>query len=61
MNRVARLEAVILDMDGVVTDTAGVHARAWKRLFDEFLGAHSARTGAPFEPFDAVRDYLDYV
>ena len=61
MKRVARLEAVILDMDGVVTDTAGVHARAWKRLFDEFLGAHSARTGAPFEPFDAVRDYLDYV
>ena len=61
MDRVARLEAVILDMDGVVTDTAGVHARAWKRLFDAFLGERSAKTGAPFEPFDAVRDYLDYV
>ena len=61
MDRVARLEAVILDMDGVVTDTAGVHARAWKRLFDAFLEERSAKTGAPFEPFDAVRDYLDYV
>jgi trehalose 6-phosphate phosphatase len=61
MENVARLEAVILDMDGVVTDTAKVHARAWKRLFDGFLEAHSARTGTPFEPFDAVRDYLDYV
>jgi len=61
MEDVARLEAVILDMDGVVTDTAKVHASAWKRLFDEFLEAHSAGTGAPFEPFDAVRDYLDYV
>jgi hypothetical protein len=59
--RGARLEAVILDMDGVVTDTAKVHARAWKHLFDEFLRERSETTGAPFEPFDAVRDYLDFV
>ena len=32
-----RYAAVIFDMDGVVTDTAGVHARAWKKLFDQLL------------------------
>ncbi|MCU0308088.1 MAG: trehalose-phosphatase [Thermoleophilia bacterium] len=61
MSEPDRLEAVILDMDGVVTDTAGVHARAWTRLFDEFLRARSARDGTPFIPFDPVRDYLDFV
>jgi beta-phosphoglucomutase-like phosphatase (HAD superfamily) len=30
-------DAVIFDMDGVVTDTASVHAAAWKLLFDEVL------------------------
>jgi len=61
MKKVIRLEAVILDMDGVVTDTAKIHASAWKRIFDEFLQAHSERAGVPFVPFDSVRDYLDYV
>jgi beta-phosphoglucomutase-like phosphatase (HAD superfamily) len=32
-----RLEAVVFDTDGVLTDTASVHAAAWKRLFDEYL------------------------
>lgn len=52
-----RLEAVIFDMDGVVTRTAELHVRAWKRLFDEYLGARRAR-GEEHEPFDSVRDYL---
>src|SRR5205809_3170785 len=42
-------EAVIFDMDGVVTDTASVHAAAWKRLFDEVLAARDPRA-APFDP-----------
>ncbi len=56
-----RLQAVIFDMDGVVTDTASVHAAAWKRLFDGYLEERSRRTGEPFVPFDADRDYRRFV
>lgn len=53
--------AVIFDMDGVVTDTASVHAAAWKRLFDEFLAARSGAGGSPLAPFDPDVDYRRYV
>ena len=57
---VAPYEAVIFDMDGVVTDTARLHAVAWKRLFDEVLA--DPRAGAPgAAPFDPVADYRRYV
>ncbi|MDX1885744.1 beta-phosphoglucomutase family hydrolase [Mycolicibacterium sp. 120270] len=50
--------AFVFDMDGVVTDTAKVHAEAWKALFDEML----SRIGGPGQPpFDPVRDYLTYI
>ncbi len=49
--------AVIFDMDGVVTDTAAVHAAAWKRLFDEVL----PELGQPDRSFDADSDYRVYV
>lgn len=55
------LEAAIFDLDGVVTKTAAIHSRAWKEMFDEFLKAHSQRTGAPFREFDHEADYLPYV
>jgi len=42
---VSRFEAVIFDMDGVVTDTAQLHSRCWKRVFDEFLRARSPDGG----------------
>ncbi len=48
-----RYEAVIFDMDGVVTDTAIVHAAAWKRLFDEVLPGLAPDA----DPFDQVEDY----
>jgi beta-phosphoglucomutase family hydrolase len=48
-------------MDGVVTDTASVHAAAWKRLFDEFLGSDEAALGRDVAPFDADSDYRRYV
>jgi beta-phosphoglucomutase family hydrolase len=54
------LDGVIFDMDGVVTETATVHAAAWKKLFDEYLLARSGRTGEAFVPFER-RDYLRYV
>ena len=54
-------DAVLFDLDGVLTRTADVHAAAWKRLFDEFLERHAQRTGEPFVPFDVVDDYLQHV
>ncbi|MCL7488229.1 MAG: trehalose-phosphatase [Desulfobulbaceae bacterium] len=58
---VANISACILDMDGVVTNTARIHADAWKQMFDEFL-AHLARDeGRQLEPFDIEKDYRDYV
>ena len=56
-----RIDAVIFDMDGVVTDTARTHAAAWKHLFDEYLRERADRSGEPFHPFDADADYLRYV
>ncbi|MGD9619207.1 MAG: beta-phosphoglucomutase family hydrolase [Mycolicibacterium sp.] len=56
-----RIRACLFDLDGVLTDTAGVHRRAWKAMFDEFLQARSASTGEPFVPFDAGADYQTYV
>jgi beta-phosphoglucomutase family hydrolase len=54
-------EACLFDMDGVVTQTALVHAAAWKAMFDDFLRQRSEQTGEPFVPFDDVRDYDQYV
>jgi alpha,alpha-trehalase len=56
-----RFDAVVFDLDGVVTRTAQVHAAAWARLFDGFLRAHADRYGTPFRPFDVREDYLRYV
>lgn len=53
--------ACLFDLDGVLTNTAVVHAAAWKQTFDEFLEAYTAVSGSPFVPFDAVREYDEYV
>ncbi len=55
------LDAFILDMDGVVTNTARAHAIAWKHTFDEYLRERSQRHGEAFVPFDDSSDYLRYV
>lgn len=53
--------AVIFDMDGVVTDTAELHAYAWKRLFDAVLADPRASATGVVRPFDMVADYRRYV
>jgi beta-phosphoglucomutase family hydrolase len=53
--------ACLFDLDGVLTDTASVHAAAWKQMFDDYLLARSERDGTPFEPFDTTSDYGPYV
>lgn len=55
------VRACLFDLDGVLTDTASVHTRAWKAMFDGYLSARAERTGAPFVPFDPVNDYLRFV
>ncbi len=54
-------DAVIFDMDGVVTRTAHVHAAAWKKMFDSYLAERSRRTGESYEPFSVEKDYTRYV
>jgi len=54
-------DAVIFDMDGVVTDTAAVHAAAWKRLFDAVLADDRTDKAASQRPFDLDSDYRRYV
>jgi beta-phosphoglucomutase family hydrolase len=56
-----RFEAAVFDLDGVLTETAAIHAQAWKRLFDEFLTKQAAASGKVFQPFDADSDYRLYV
>lgn len=55
------VDAVVLDTDGVITDTARTHAAAWKRAFDEFLRDQGRRDGASLPPFDINTDYVRYV
>ena len=54
-------DAAIFDLDGVLTDTAGIHAAAWKAVFDAFLRKRAERDGGSFRPFDVAADYLAYV
>jgi beta-phosphoglucomutase family hydrolase len=56
-----RFDAVLFDLDGVLTATAKVHAACWKRLFDDFLEERAEATGEPLKPFDIDEDYKRYV
>ena len=51
-------DAVIFDLDGVVTRTARLHAAAWKAIFDEYL---QRRADPAQAPFDLASDYRRYV
>lgn len=55
------VRACLFDLDGVLTDTASVHTKAWSSMFDAYLQERAQRTGAVFTPFDPVRDYRTYI
>jgi len=57
----AQYDAVLLDLDGVITDTAGIHAACWKQMFDEYLQKRATQRGEAFRPFDIATDYRLYV
>ena len=56
-----RYDAVLLDLDGVITDTANLHAACWKQMFDEYLQKRASQTGQALQPFDLATDYRLYV
>ena len=56
-----QLDAILFDLDGVVTCTARGHATAWKAMFDDYLRERAAREGEGRAPFDLERDYRRYV
>jgi beta-phosphoglucomutase family hydrolase len=56
-----KIQALLFDLDGVLTQTAKVHAAAWKETFDEFLKHRAEQNGEKFVPFDKNHDYSEYV
>jgi len=55
------VRACLFDLDGVLTETATLHAAAWKEMFDGYLAARAVATGTAFVAFDGVADYDTYV
>jgi beta-phosphoglucomutase family hydrolase len=53
-----KITACLFDLDGVLTDTASVHATAWKQAFDQLL---QGRGDGSFTPFDEREDYRKHV
>src|SRR5512132_3905135 len=51
-----KYDAVLLDLDGVITITASLHAACWKQTFDEYLEKRAAQRGEAFRPFDLATD-----
>jgi beta-phosphoglucomutase family hydrolase len=56
-----RFDAVLFDLDGVLTATAKLHATCWKTMFDAYLQQRAATTGEPFQPFEIATDYKQTV
>lgn len=56
-----QFDAVIFDLDGVITKTALVHSSAWKKMFDDFLVEYSRKNNIKFKEFTHTDDYLPYV
>jgi beta-phosphoglucomutase family hydrolase len=54
-------DAVLFDLDGVITNTATIHAACWKQMFDEYLRMRATRRSETFKPFDLAADYRLYV
>ncbi|MEA1910889.1 MAG: hydrolase, partial [Spirochaetota bacterium] len=56
-----KFNAVIFDLDGVITQTAKVHSLAWKKMFDDYLRLRMNKYGEPFKEFSHENDYLSFV
>ena len=56
-----QFDAVLFDLDGVLTDTQGLHAASWKKMFDDFLRKRAESRDEEFHPFSITDDYYLYV
>jgi beta-phosphoglucomutase family hydrolase len=56
-----KYDAVLFDLDGVITDTANLHAACWQLMFDAYLRKRATQRGEAFHPFDVATDYRLYV
>lgn len=56
-----KFDAVLFDLDGVITDTASLHAACWKQMFDDYLQTRATQRGEVFRAFDTATDYRLYV
>jgi beta-phosphoglucomutase family hydrolase len=56
-----QFKGAVFDLDGVITQTARAHYKAWKNTFDEYLKIRSESEGTEFKPFTNEEDYLPYV
>ena len=57
----SQYDAVLFDLDGVITNTASIHGACWKKMFDEYLQQRATARGEAFRPFDPVADYRLHV
>ena len=48
----SKFDAVIFDLDGVITQSAKIHAKAWKEMFDDYLSVRSKKEGVHYDPFN---------
>ena len=56
-----KFDAVLFDLDGVITDTASMHAACWKVMFNTYLKRRAEESGEKFVSFEIDTDYLEYV
>ena len=56
-----KFDAVLFDLDGVITDTASMHAACWKVMFNTYLKRRAEDKGEKFVSFEIDTDYLEYV
>ena len=54
-------DAIVFDLDGVITQTADIHARAWKRMFDDYYAKRGERDGKDYGQMDIETDYRIYL
>jgi len=54
-------DAVITDLDGVVTATTNLHIKAWKQSLDSFLQNYSEKYHSKYDPMNVQYDYKQFI